>query len=231
MTGEPERDIDVMDRLIDVAGKRIVDAGCGAGELARALAERGAEVIALEPEPLQAAVNRQRLGGGPIAFFETGAEAMPSSDASVDGVIFSKSLHHVPIDLMHRALGEALRVLRAGGFLYVLEPETGGGHTELMKPFHDETRERVAAKKALAEATDDAFESAVEVRFFNRRVYADYETFIEEVTGMSYNVIEHGAVDTHDVRAMFYAGRFPGGYGFDQPMRINLLTGLRRFRS
>ncbi len=231
MTGEPERDIDVMDRLIDVAGKRIVDAGCGTGDLARALAERGAEVIALEPEPMQAAVNRQSLDGGPIAFFETGAEAMPSTDASVDGVIFSKSLHHVPAGLMHQALGEALRVLRPGGFLYILEPETGGSHTELMKPFHDETRERVAARKALAEVTEDTFESAVEVRFFNRRVYADYETFIEGVTGMSHNAIERTAADTHDVRAMFDAGRIPGGYGFDQPMRINLLTGLRPSRS
>ena len=50
-----ERDIDVMDRLIDVAGKHIVDAGCGEGGLARALVERGAEVIALEPDPIQAA--------------------------------------------------------------------------------------------------------------------------------------------------------------------------------
>ena len=231
MTGEPERDIDVMDRLIDVAGKYIVDAGCGAGDLARALVERRAEVIALEPEPMQAAINRQHLHGGPIAFFETGAEAMPSTDASVDGVIFSKSLHHVPIDLMHRALGEALRVLRPGGFLYVLEPEAGGSHTEIMKPFHDETRERVAAKRALAEVTEDVFDSAVEVRFFNRRVYADYETFVEEITGMNYNVIERAAVDTPNVRAMFDAGRFPGGYGFDQPMRINFLTGLRPSRS
>ena len=62
-----ERDIDVMDRLIDVSGKRIVDAGCGEGGLARALAERGAEVIALEPDPVQAATNRNELTGGPIS--------------------------------------------------------------------------------------------------------------------------------------------------------------------
>lgn len=219
-------DIDVMDRLIDPGAGRIVDAGCGAGALARALAERGArDVIALEPEPRQAAINRRELHGGVISFFEAGAEAMPCEDGSVDGVIFSKSLHHVPQDLMATALGESLRVLRPSGFLYVLEPETGGSHTELMMPFHDETEARDAAREALFRFAVPRFESAVEVRYFNRRGYDDYESFVEDVTGHHYNGFRRDDVDTPQVRALFEAGRSPQGYRFDQPMRVNLLTG------
>ncbi len=227
MTQGPERDIDVLDRLIKVAGRRIVDAGCGAGDLARALVERGAEVVALEPEPGQAAINRERLAGGAIAFHQAGAEAMPLDDSCADGVIFSKSLHHVPVELMARALGEALRVLRPGGFLLVIEPETRGSHSELMKPFHDETREREAAREALAEATAEAFDRSEEVRYFNRRVYDSFPGFVDEVTGNGYNAIPRAAVDTPDVRARFEAGRRAGGYAFDQPMRVNLLSGRR----
>lgn len=220
-----ERDIDVMDRLIDVAGKRIVDAGCGEGGLARALVERGAEVIALEPDPVQAATNRDELEGGAISFFEVGAEAMPVDDGCVDGVIFSMSLHHVPIALMGEALGEAKRVLKPGGFLYVLEPEAGGSYTEMAKPFHDETAERRAAKSALTGLTADAFRSHEEVRFVARYTFDDFETFVRGVTARSYNSIPREAVDTPAVREAFEAARTASGYAFDQPMRINLFTG------
>ncbi len=214
-----------MDRLIDVAGRRIVDAGCGQGGLARALVARGAEVIALEPDPVQAAINRKELEGGAISFHETGAEAMPVDDGCVDGVIFSMSLHHVPVALMSTAIGEARRVLGPGGFLYVLEPEAGGSYTELVKPFHDETVERRAAQRILRESTAGAFRSHEEVRFVARYTFEDFETFVSGVTARSYNAIPREAVDTPDVRASFGAARTATGYAFDQPMHVNLLTG------
>ena len=220
-----ERAIDVMDRLIDVAGKRIVDAGCGEGGLARALVERGAEVIALEPDPVQAATNRNDLAGGGISFFEVGAEAMPVDDECVDGVIFSMSLHHVPVTLMGEAIGEAKRVLKSGGFLYVLEPEASGSYTELAKPFHDETAERRAAQAVLAGSTTGAFRSHEEVRFVARYSFDDFETFVCGVTARSYNAIPREAVDTPVVRTAFEAAFTATGYTFDQPMRVDLFTG------
>ena len=54
---------------------------------------------------------------------------MPADDASIDGVVFKCSLHHVPPAEMDAALGEALRVLKPGaGFLYIAEPVMAGGH-------------------------------------------------------------------------------------------------------
>ncbi len=220
-----ERDIDVMDRLIDVAGKRVVDAGCGEGGLARALAERGAEVIALEPDPVQAAANRDELAEGPISFHEAGAESMPVDDACVDGVIFSKSLHHVPVALMNGAIGEARRVLKPGGFLYVLEPEAGGSYTELAKPFHDESAELRAAQGVLTASTAGAFLSRQVVRFVARYAFSSFEAFVHAVTSRSYNAIPREAVDTPAARAAFEAARTASGHAFEQPMRVDLFTG------
>lgn len=235
MTGRIERigladDIDVMDSLVDVAGLRVVDAGCGAGALARLLVERGARVVAIEPEPGQAAVNRRELAGDAIEFHETGAEALPCADESVDGVFFSKSLHHVPESLMARALREAMRVLRPGrrGFLYVLEPEAGGAHTELMAPFHDESEEREAARRTVAEVAAPAFDEAREIRFRNRRRYVDYAAFLDRVSGLDYNSFTREDVDVPIVRARFEAGETTDGYLFDQPMRVHLFRGKRR---
>ena len=103
-------DLEVFDWQVAVAGCTVVDAGCGAGLFSRHLLSRGASVIALEPDPVQAAAHATDLALEPgVRFVPTGAEAMPCEDGSVDGVVFSKSLHHIPADLMDRALGEALR--------------------------------------------------------------------------------------------------------------------------
>jgi ubiquinone/menaquinone biosynthesis C-methylase UbiE len=144
-------DLDVFDTVVAVKGRTVVDAGCGAGAFSRQLLERGAQVIALEPDPAQAAQHVQDLARQPgLHFAETGAQAMPCRSGSVDGVVFSKSLHHVPEALMDEALSEALRVLKApDGFIYVLEPEIEGAFSALMRPFHDETRVRCAARTAL----------------------------------------------------------------------------------
>ncbi len=47
-------DLAVIDRRLEVGGLSLVDVGCGDGDFARALAERGAEVLWIEPDPIQA---------------------------------------------------------------------------------------------------------------------------------------------------------------------------------
>jgi len=44
----------------DLRGKRLLDAGCGTGAMAVALAERGAEVVAVDISPALVAIARQR---------------------------------------------------------------------------------------------------------------------------------------------------------------------------
>ena len=214
-----------MDRLVDVAGRRIVDVGCGDGGLARHLVARGAHVIALEPDPLQATTNRHALVDAGIRFLEAGAEAMPVEDVCADGVVFSMSLHHVPVGLMHDAISEARRVLKPGGFLYVLEPEAGGHYTEFAKPFHDETAQRHAAHMVLKDSTAGAFSSHLEERFVARYRFDDFEIFVRGVTARSYNAIPREAVDTPAVREAFEAARGTDGYVFEQPMRVDLFSG------
>ena len=152
---EPSRlaagsDIEAVDALLDVGGLSLVDAGCGAGDLARALAARGAEVVAIDPDPAQAAANAAAEPVAGVTFARAPAQEMPLAAGSVDGVVFSRSLHHVPAASMDAALREVLRVVKPGtGFLLVLEPEPWGTYHDLIKPFHDETAARRLARAAL----------------------------------------------------------------------------------
>ncbi|HYX75819.1 MAG TPA: methyltransferase domain-containing protein, partial [Gaiellaceae bacterium] len=45
----------------DLAGRRVLDIGCGTGRAAEALVERGARVWGVEPEPEMAALARERV--------------------------------------------------------------------------------------------------------------------------------------------------------------------------
>ncbi len=221
-------DLGVLDGELEVAGRTVVDAGCGPGVLSRHLLSRGARVIALEPDPVQAARHAEDLAREPgLRFVESGAEAMPCEDASVDGVIFSKSLHHVPVALMDPALDEAVRVLRPEqGFLYVLEPAIEGTFSDLMRPFHDETLVRGAARDALDRLEARSGMTRRTLHYRNQRRYDDFEAFVRGVCGTSYNAIERARVDTPQVRECFEAGRdaATGGYVFEQPMRVDLFT-------
>lgn len=221
-------DLSVFDDQVNVAGRTVIDAGCGAGALSRHLLARGAKVVALEPDPEQAARNEADLAREPgLHFVATGAEAMPCADGTVDGVVFSKSLHHVPVALMDRALGEALRVMRPGSaFLYVLEPAVEGSFSTLMRPFHDETAVRTAAAAALDRfARGSGFARRI-LHYRNRRRFDDFEAFVRSVCGATYNAIERARVDRPEVRERFEDGFdvAAGAYVFEQPMRVDLFT-------
>ena len=64
---------------------RVVDVGCGEGQVARRIAELGAEVVGIDPTAAQVTVARER-GGGP-RYARAGAEALPLRDASFDAAV------------------------------------------------------------------------------------------------------------------------------------------------
>ena len=114
--------MEVLQRFVDLKGKFVVDAGCGSMIFTRHLSELGARVLAIDPDPVQAELNRDGPPIPDVEFQQAGAENLPVGDNSVDGVFFSYSLHHVPSELYPQVFAEVLRVLKPDGFLYVIEP-------------------------------------------------------------------------------------------------------------
>jgi SAM-dependent methyltransferase len=106
---------DVLRRLLPAAPARVLDVGGGSGIHAEWLARDGYDVELVDPVPLhleQAA----RLPG--VAVRAGDARALPAEDASYDVVLMLGPLYHLPerADRV-RALGEACRVVRAGGLV------------------------------------------------------------------------------------------------------------------
>ncbi len=119
-----------------VQGTRWLDAGCGEGRVARALALRGAEVLGVDiAAPLIAEARRRARRLEPLAArgrlqFETSGLAAAGlvQRGSLDGIVCALALMHVP--RVAPALKAWARALRPGGRLIILLP-----HPCFMGPF------------------------------------------------------------------------------------------------
>jgi malonyl-CoA O-methyltransferase len=98
----------------DVAGKRVLDLGCGTGRHTLALAEAGARVTALDQSPEMMARAFTKLGGHAVEWvLHELPGPLPFPDATFDMVVMGLVAVHVA-DLT-ALLAEANRVLRPGG--------------------------------------------------------------------------------------------------------------------
>jgi len=221
-------DVAAIAKLVNVAGLKLVDVGCGAAANSRELVGLGARVDGVEPDTIQAGKNRDATPFPGLALHEGSAEHLPFAAQSVDGVLFFRSLHHVPLAAMDATLREAVRVLKpVTGFLCVVEPGMTGSHFQVMKPYHDETAVRIEAQAALARlAGEHAFRQHARYRFLQHPRHASFEAMVARVTGHTYNRISRESVETEEVRSLFEAGRTAeGDYAFEQPMLVDIFRG------
>lgn len=114
-----ERLLPAAREAIDVAdvraGERVLDVGCGTGNAALLAAERGAEVVGVDPASRLLDVGRDRAAqaGLRIEFLAGQASALPAPDAAFDVVISVFAAVFAPD--AESALAEMARVLAADG--------------------------------------------------------------------------------------------------------------------
>lgn len=102
--------------VAEVAGAaRVLDLGCGEGQISRRLAAAGSSVVGADITASQVA-EAVRRGGGPT-YVQSSVTALPFADGSFDVVITCLVLEHV--DALDQAIGEAARVVVPGGRVLV----------------------------------------------------------------------------------------------------------------
>jgi len=99
----------------DVAGRRILDAGCGSGALSAALRDRGAVMTGIDASAEMLAFARRRLGDDAALQVVDLNDRLPFDDGAFDDVVASLVLHY--LEDWEPTLAEFRRVLEPGGRL------------------------------------------------------------------------------------------------------------------
>ncbi len=92
-TVDPQgRELELIARFTELAGKDVIDIGCGDGRTSRRLAMRGATVLGVDPD--EAAIAQASAGGttDTCRFRATDVLDLALPPASFDLVVFSRSM-------------------------------------------------------------------------------------------------------------------------------------------
>ena len=108
----------------DLTGARVLDAGCGAGQMTAELAARGADVVAVDISPALIAIARDRLPGalaGRVTF--AAGDMLDAALGRFDHVVAMDSLiYYTDADIAAALAGLAPRV--AGSVAFTVAPRT-----------------------------------------------------------------------------------------------------------
>lgn len=151
----------------DVAGLRVLDAGCGAGPLAAELRERGAAVSGFDSSAAMVALARRRLGDDVDLRVADLAAPLPFGDDAFDLATASLVLHY--LQDWSGALAELHRVVVPGGRVLVSVNHPFGYKLEYPEaPYFEVTR--YSEDYEMAGRT-------VELTFWHRPLHAMAEAF------------------------------------------------------
>jgi len=108
---------------------RVLDAGCGTGNYARAIAAHVGKVEAVDLNPEMLGVARGKLAAeieaGKAELHRSSLHELPLENDSIDGVMLNQVLHHLADDAhagwpeTRRVVAELRRVLRPGGVVII----------------------------------------------------------------------------------------------------------------
>jgi SAM-dependent methyltransferase len=161
---------------------RVLDVGCGEGQIARVLQSRTSVqsfVVGVDPTQGQVDVAVERSVGE--QYLRSGADALPFPDESFDAVLACLVFEH--IDALDEAISEVARILRPGGrFSFFLNhpllqtPNSGWIDDQMIDPPEQYWRIGSYLDEAI---TFEEVEPGVRVRFLHRPLSRYVNTLAE----------------------------------------------------
>lgn len=106
-------------------GGRTLQVACVYGDFTPQVVDRlapGATLDVVDVLPIQLANLRRKLpGGAPVNLLQRDASDLRAADASYDRVVLFFLLHEMPLEVRKRTLAEAMRVVKPGGRVVIVD--------------------------------------------------------------------------------------------------------------
>jgi ubiquinone/menaquinone biosynthesis C-methylase UbiE len=204
--------IDAFVRLSGLeAGGRVADLGCGSGAFTHRLKRAGYDCVGLDISPKL--VEFGRLKYPDIEFLEGDVERLPFPDGSLDGILLSGVVHHLPDP--SRCAAEVFRVLRPGGRFVAFDPNRMNPFMWLYRdrssPFYSSVGVTKNERPVLAHAVAAVF----------RR--AGFDVSSHFLSGLAYRYVASSRAQRL-LPIYNWVGAAVFGLGFMRPLRPFVLT-------
>lgn len=150
-------------------GSRVLEIGCGTANVTIRAKQMypGIELIGLDPDPRALGRAQRKAQGLTGIRFERGySQQLPFADGEFDFVLSSMMLHHLDEQTKRATVSEALRVLRPGGSLHIVDiggrmtPTDGFMARRMLRGDHVAGNLDDAIPRLLTEAGFDCSETA-----------------------------------------------------------------------
>ncbi len=120
-----ERRLNLIERYVPLAGRRVLDLGCGVGEYVRAFSRRGGTAYGIDIATARLAEARRRdrahpERGSAAGLLAAAGETLPFGNESMDVIVLNEVIEHVADE--RRTLAEVARVLAPGGTCVIYAP-------------------------------------------------------------------------------------------------------------
>lgn len=217
-------ELDVLATVWPQPSGEVIELGCGAARMARQMLARWPTLsyLGLEVDERQHALNIAEPAPG-MRFALGGAQAIPADGAAFDLALMLKSLHHVPLPEMDRALREVARVLKPGAYFYVSEPVYDGALNDIVRLYNDEGTVRAAAQSALQRALvnpEGLWTELAQRRFEMPVQYRDFAQFEQRMMHPTFADHQIDAALRARVAQAYAPHQGPQGAFFTRPMHV-----------
>ncbi len=210
----------------DLSGKVVLEIGCGKGRITRDLARHARWIVATDPDASAIKLARQGNTNDNITFMREPEGVPDLTDGTVDVIIYTLSLHHVPVAEMAGSLKKATALLKRNGLIIVVEPGDKGSFTFVKEHYGAGSGAEGPAKEAAIRAMSalDGWTMEGTTHFYTQFQFDNYEDFFEN---MMPGYRQHPEGFVNEVKAYLYLHRTVNGFILDAERRLNVLRPTR----
>ncbi len=122
--------LELLERIIPLLGKDVLEIGCGSGERAAQIARKASSVVAIDSDSPSISQAQENNTAANLRYSCESAQTMSFRSKTFDVVLFTLSFHHLPVDAMNSVIAKAVDCTRPGGYIVYLEPTFTGSYFE-----------------------------------------------------------------------------------------------------